>query len=251
MGWQIALRPHEDTGAPHRLGQHVSIRRGTCVQDDEEQIALAHCEPTTADAFCLDRVAWGVETGRVEETNEDARARDGALHDIAGGAGERRHDRAIVSEQRVQEGRLARVRWSDERDGDSVVDHASVTSGRGPAVDVALKACDRRARSIAIVADALLGKIQLDLEPGDDLDERISHGSNTLGETARERARRESDGAIGPRADHQRDGLRLSEIDTAVEERAPRELAGRSQARAAGDDPPSHYAKQRRRAVTR
>jgi hypothetical protein len=54
-------------------------------------------------------------------------------------------------------------------------------------------------------------------------------------------AGREGDGALGAGADQERDGLRLRQIEPAVQERTPGELAGLGQARAAGDQPARHH----------
>ena len=126
-----------------------------------------------------------------------------------------------------------------------------MTRGYGPAVDVGSEPRDDRTGPIRIVADAFLGKVELDLEAGDDVDERVAHGSYTISEPAGERACRERDGALGPCADHQRDGLGLGEIDAAVEERSPGELAGRRQASATPGDPLRHHPQKRRRSMTR
>ena len=64
--------------------------------------------------------------------------------------------------------------------------------------------------------------------------------AHLIRESARERARRERDRTIRPGADHQRHGLGLREIETAIQKCSTRELAGRGQPSAAGDDPLRH-----------
>ena len=125
-------------------------------------------------------------------------------------------------------------------------------TGRGtPPLDVGSEAGDRGTRRFEIVTDALVREVQHDFEAGDDFHDLIAQSANPFGQVACERARRECDSAIGPRADHQRDGLGLGEIEAAVEECPPGELARRRQPRAAGDDPLRHHPQQRRGAMTR
>ncbi len=126
-----------------------------------------------------------------------------------------------------------------------------MTSRGAPPLDVGSEAGDRGARRFEIVADALVREVQYDFEAGNDFDNLITPSPSPFGQAARERARRERDGTIGPRADHQGDGLGLGEIEASVEKCPPGELARRRQPRAAGDDPLGHHPQQGGGAMTR
>ena len=131
------------------------------------------------------------------------------------------------------------------------MNHPAVARRLEPSLGLGTEPAYSRSGRLDVVAHAFLGKVERDLEAGDDVDESGLEAPDLVGEPARERARRQSDGAIGPRADHQRHGLGLSKVEAAIEERAARELSGRRQARAAGDEPLHDHPQQRRRSVTR
>jgi len=131
------------------------------------------------------------------------------------------------------------------------MNHPAVARGLEPLLGLGTKPADGHPGRPDVLAHAFLGEVERDLEARDDVDESGLKVPDLVGQAARERARRQSDCAIRPRADHQRHGLGLSKVEAAIEERAARELAGRRQARAAGDEPLHDHPQERRRSVAR
>src|SRR5262245_16630766 len=112
------------------------IRRYAAVEDHEQQIALVDRLAAAPNAFRLDGISRHVETRRVQQPNRNACERDRSVHDVARRTGDGRNDRAIATKERVQQARLASVRWADEGHGEPVVNDAALTRRRAPAIDV-------------------------------------------------------------------------------------------------------------------
>jgi hypothetical protein len=130
------------------------------------------------------------------------------------------------------------------------MNHTAVARTLEPLLGLSAKLSQGYPCRVDVVGHALLREVECHLEARDDINEPGLQAADLLGQPARQRTRRQCNGAIGPRADHQRDGLGLRQVEAAVQERAAGELAGRRQARAAGDKPQENQSQQGRRAVT-
>ena len=78
----------------------------------------------------LDRVVRVAEAGGVNESEQDAVKDERVFHRVAGCTLYITHDRALLTEQRIEQRRFADIRCAYDRDRDTVTDGIAGAEGR-------------------------------------------------------------------------------------------------------------------------
>ncbi|OPY11423.1 MAG: hypothetical protein A4E67_00204 [Syntrophaceae bacterium PtaB.Bin038] len=219
---------HDDVVVPvGRQDVPILRRQGAApVQEDQDHIGRRCLLPDAVDALLLGGVRRLPDAGGVHVPHRDAPDAGALLDEVPRGSGQGRHDGPVLSQQAVEQARLAHVCLPRDDDPRPLADHAAFAVGcrqrLDPGRDVAEPVQERLPRG---GLDAVLFlEVDLRLEQGQD----VQDGGAQLSDPARQVAPEMRKGEIEPplRAgrDHFLDGLGLGEIEAAVEKGPAREL---------------------------
>ncbi len=235
-GREVALvqdeeRRHSPTGVEEGA---ILVGQGLAsIQDEENKVAALRRLPRSAHPLRFDPIRWRAQARRVDQANGHAADRRHLFDGVARRPRNRRHDRPLFREERVQERRLAHVGAPEDHDRQPFADDASPL-GAGEEIGGASRdGLDAGSKSVN--HDIEIGEVDLHFEVGEDRGEIVAQRGDRLRKPAAEAV----DGRFEPearlRAHDVRDGLGLVERDAAVEVGALRELAALGEASAAGE----------------
>ena len=129
-GWvprrQVRLVQHHHTGALADSGGNGRVLRrwaSSAVEHQQQHVGAADLRTATLYPEPLYGIVRPLgNSGRINERDGDTVQVEGLRQDIAGGAGNRRHDGAVGFEQRIEQARLAGVRAAHQHRPCSLVD---------------------------------------------------------------------------------------------------------------------------------
>ena len=106
----------------------IFMQRFRCrIQDLQHDIGLLNFFMCPVDTELFDPVrSMRTDTGRINQPEFDAFNRQHFFNGIARGAGNLTHDGALFIQQTIQQGRLARIGFADNRHLHPVTDHIAV-----------------------------------------------------------------------------------------------------------------------------
>ena len=156
-------------------------------RDGDQQLRLAGVMKRTLDPDPLDRVGALADTGGILEHQRIRAELDRILDHVAGGAGIRRHDGAFDAEQQVQDGRLAGIRFADNRGARSLPHQAAAREAVVQDSYVLGKPFELGCDLVAAgQLQVLVAEIDLDLKMGLDADHLATQSAHAMLERATE-----------------------------------------------------------------
>ena len=229
-GGQVGFVEHRNAHRGFLCGGNdltvIVVERARRVEhrDGERGVRRRVQRPVHADG--LYGVGCVAQSGGVGQAQEHATERDARVDRVAGRAGHVRHDRALIAEQGVEQGGLARVRAAEDHGRNTAVEHICP----GKRVQQPLEPVDAAGQCTLVGAELKVRNVLVRV---------VDHGVIVAGDvlqrvvyTLRVPQHRAAElpggvfcvqGCLG--VDEVDDGLRLREIHAAVEKGALREFA--------------------------
>src|SRR5690606_23946175 len=200
------------------------------------QIGSLHGLASPADAFLFDGIGAVTQTGRVQDMQGQAIDVDVLAQYVAGGAGDVGDDGGILTGERIQQRRLAGVRFTHDGDLDAFTHEVANTGlregGSEAFVDVLQLAGDS---TVGEEVDFLLGEVQGGFHVDAQQDQCFYEIIDATGEFALQGTQGITRSGDRGTVDQVGDGFRLGEVDLVVEKGAPGKLAGFGEAGAVLD----------------
>ena len=222
-----------------------------CVKHCNGKRRVCGCIQRTVDTDGLDGVGRAAQSGGVGQAQEHAAERDARVDRVAGRAGHVGYDRALIPEQGIEQGGLARVRAAENHGGHAAMEHICP----GKRVQQALQLCDAVLHGGLIsiepeIRNVLIGVVDHGVIVTGDVLQRIIY---TL--CAPQHRAAELTGGIfriarGLGVDEVNDGFGLREIHAPVEKGALGKLPGQCLPRSGGEQRLQPRTQHSRRAVT-
>ena len=215
----------------------IFIERVRCVKHRDGERRVRRCVQCPVHADGLHGVGRVAQPGGIGQAQEHAAERYARVDRVAGRAGHVGHDRALIAEQGIEQGGLARVRAAENHGGHAAVEHICP----GKRVQQALQLCDAVLHGGLIsiepeIRNVLIGVVDHGVIVTGDVLQRIIY---TL--CAPQHRAAELTGGIfriarGLGVDEVNDGFGLREIHASVEKGALGELTRRCLPRAEGEE---------------
>ena len=193
------------------------------VEHDQKHVRRVHRVLRAFHADALRLVARVAQSRRIDQPHRHAAEYGAFIQHVPRGARVRGHDRTILSEQSVQKRAFAHVRTAEDRDLQSVAQHASPAS-----------LLDQRAKRFPRGFDPVVhGFVDLRLvrivdrrfDRGAHVEQQILRGRDAPADAAAELFERGFAAVLGLRVDHVHHRLRLRKIKLAVQKGALGKLA--------------------------
>ena len=113
----------DDRVAVQQRGRvRIERRPERAIEDGDPQVGLGGARPRSAHTLTFYPLIAVAQPGGIGEQHAKAAQVHGHLDDVPGGSGSGVDDRRFTPGKRVQQARLAGVRWPDDGDRDTVAD---------------------------------------------------------------------------------------------------------------------------------
>ncbi len=217
----------------------------------QEQFRLTGGVAGSANALLLDLVAGVAESGRVDEEDGDAAQVGRLLDGVARGAGDRRDDRAVASQELIQQARFAGIGTPKDGDAETATQDLAFTRRREEFLDPG-KSCRQAFLELRTRRwrDVFLREIDVSFDMREGHHQVISKRINAPGEGAGELFVGSRKGEIRAGMNQVRDRLRLRQVQPAIEEGAAGEFARLGASRAGSEKRIEDLARHEDTAVT-
>ncbi len=187
-----------------RRGRRLRFAGGD-VGDPEHAVGGAGLVAGPAHAFDLDGVGCVAHSGRVDDRERETVERDPLPQRVARGPRNLGHDRGVVTRERVEQARLARVRRPGDRQIEPVAQHGAVLRFGEEGAQRGLEALEVAAqRADGSGVDLLVGEVEPRLERDARRRQRRLRLGDARGEPPAQRAQRGSRGSARAAADEMR-----------------------------------------------